>query len=134
MDNPITGVTSLPLDGKLFKIVYDWNALAQISRKYGDDANLFDPAILAEIAAIGLQKHHPDMTADRITELSPPIVNVITVVHNALNVAYFGDRGPPVEGAENPLMARSRRARSKQLSAPSKSASVQESVPTNSGV
>lgn len=132
-DNPITGVTSVALGGETYRLQFTWNALAQISRKYGEDANLFDPIILSDVVAIGLHKHHPEMSAEKVADASAPIVDVISSVNEALNYAYFGEKGPPTVGAENPLMARTRKARSKASSAPSSSASVPESAPKNSG-
>lgn len=132
-DNPITGETTVTLGEKDYRLQYTWNALAQISKKYGEDANLFDPTILADVVAIGLHKHHPEVSAQQVTDFSAPIVDVIAAVHAALNFAYFGEKGSPVAGGENPLMARTRKARSKALSAPTSSASEPESAPTTSG-
>lgn len=133
MENPISGITQIFLDGKEYRLQYTWNAIAAISRKFGDDTNLFDPETLSDVIAIGLHKHHPDMTAADVANASPPIIEAITVVNQALQYAYFGDKEPPAEGALNPLTAQSMKPKARASRGRTKSAFEQESVPTSSG-
>lgn len=133
MENAISGVIPISLGGKEYRLQYTWNAITAISRKFGDETNLFDPETLSEVIAIGLHKHHPDMTAVDVADASPPIIEAITVVNQALQYAYFGDKEPPAEGALNPLTAQSMKPKAKASRGRSKSASEQESAPTISG-
>lgn len=133
MENPISGVTPIFLGGKEYRLQYTWNAIAAISRKFGDETNLFDPETLSEVIAIGLHKYHPDMTAVDVSDASPPIIEAITVVNQALQYAYFGDKEPPAEGALNPLTAQSMKPKARASRGRTKSVSDPESVPTTSG-
>lgn len=136
MENPIAGVTPIMLGGHEYRLQYNWNAIAAISKKFGDHTNLFDPATLSEVVAIGLHKYHPNMTADDVANASPPIIEAIAAVNTALQYAYFGDKGPPADGEENPLamtLPASPKPSPKASRGRSKSVSEPASTPTSSG-
>ncbi len=58
---------------------------------------LFDagPAALSVILSVGMKKHHPEMTPEKVMELSPPIFPARKAIDAALEVAYFGPDGAP---------------------------------------
>src|SRR5690606_21329882 len=84
---------------------YDWRAMAALKTLLGKDflAKLdqvmmdaaADPEALANILAIGLQRNHPEMDAEKVMDLSPPIAAAVEVVATALARAFYGDKGPP---------------------------------------
>lgn len=90
MLNKITGHAEVDICGAKYTIRFDWGCLAEISERFGEGPNMFNPDILAKIAAIGMKKYHPDMTADKIKEFSPPLVKFAKEVQEALHWAYFG--------------------------------------------
>lgn len=95
--NPVTGMAEVDICGKTYSIRFDWDALAAVNEAHGDAPNLFSAEVVASVAAIGMRKHHPEMTSERITELSPPIVPFATEVQRAIQWAYFGPEGLPEE-------------------------------------
>ena len=99
-DNDFTGDTALHLGGTAYRLRFSWTALAALETKFGDRAltELNSPAKLAETIAIGLQEHHPEMTAARILEISPPLRPTLDTVVAALNRAMWGR----ASGADRP--------------------------------
>jgi len=95
MPNPITGTALVEIQGKQYTLRFDWEAIAQVNAVHGDGPNMFDPIVVASVAAIGMQKYHPEMTAERIRELSPPLIPFAAAVQQALQWAYFGAEKPP---------------------------------------
>lgn len=93
MDSPHAGEVVLSLGGKDCTIVYDWRALSVLSKEVGmDGLDLVgrDAETLAKVLAIGLRRHHPDITADAIADMSPPYMPVLTAVMRALAYAMHG--------------------------------------------
>lgn len=95
MLNKYTGEVRLPINGKSYTLVYDWRAMSKLYSDYGRDAMSHfeqnpDPAILANILAIGMNKHHPEVTADFILDASPPMVAAADAVHMALLYCMHG--------------------------------------------
>jgi len=88
--NPITGEVEVQLNGETFTLRFDWNALAAIEEAHGENPNLFTPDVVASVAAIGFKRHHPEMTAERIMEISPPLMPFAQTVQKALQWSYFG--------------------------------------------
>ena len=64
----------LTINGQRYQIRFSWDALQEINGKHGDGPNMFNPDVVASIAAIGMAKYHPEMTAQKIKELSPPLI------------------------------------------------------------
>jgi len=89
--NPITGEGKVEIAGQEYTIRFDWSCLAEIETAHGNDPNLFNPDVVASVAAIGLKKYHPEMTADKIKELSPPLIPFAKEVQLAMKYAYFGN-------------------------------------------
>lgn len=99
MSNPLTGHKQVIIGGKTYMLRYPWRVLAEISAKHGDNPNLFDIDTVASVGAMGIDD--PEMTAERIKELSPPLVPFARDVQEALQWAYFGGEPvPPDEPAE----------------------------------
>lgn len=94
------------IDGKRYKLRFDWDALREVNQKHGDGPNMLDPEIVASVASIGM-KAHPEMTPEKIRELSPPLVPFANAVQEALQWAYFGDEGLPKDTGEkkSPILA-----------------------------
>jgi len=95
--NPVTGLAEIDICGTKYSIRFDWEALAAVTAEHGDAPNLFSPDIVASIAAIGMRKYHPDITADKIKELSPPLIPFAHAIQQALQWAYFGAESLPKE-------------------------------------
>lgn len=93
--NKYTGEVEVKIGNKLCKLVFDWRCLAEIQTKYGVDilkelshGISFD--IVADVLAIGLKKHNPEMTKDAILDESPAFVSMVKAIDKALAFAYFG--------------------------------------------
>jgi len=102
LQNNYTGETEFLFDGHSLNLCYDWRALGEIQTKHGATIlkELFsgiNPLIVADLLLIGCKKHHPDMTLDKILDMSPPLVAAIKAVDKALERAYFGADGMPKE-------------------------------------
>jgi hypothetical protein len=93
----ITGVKVIVINNKEYRLRYSWAVLAEISEKYGDSPNLFDPETVAFVGAAGLRERHPEMTPEKIMEISPPLIPFANAVQKALEWAYFGGKGIPDE-------------------------------------
>jgi len=91
----ITGTKRINIGGKPYCLRYTWTALAEVAEKYGDSPNMFDPETVAYVASCGLRGKHPEMTPEKIMELSPPLIPLANDVQQALTWAYFGDEGIP---------------------------------------
>lgn len=92
--NPITGEMIIDVAGVKYTLRYDWQALSELQAKHGDAPNLFNADVVADVAAIGLRKY-PEMTAERIKELSPPLIPFANAVQKAIQYAYFGPDAVP---------------------------------------
>jgi len=97
MINKITGHAEIEIAGGKYTARFTWAAIAEVQEKYGDGPNMFNPDIVAGVAAIGFREHHPELTAEKIKELSPPLVPFARAIQEALQWAYFGPEVPPTE-------------------------------------
>lgn len=95
--NAITGTVEISLSGQSYTLRFDWDGLAAIEVTHGENPNLFDVDTVASIAAIGFRRQHPELTAAKIKELSPPLLPFALLVQQALQWAYFGPEGMPDE-------------------------------------
>lgn len=98
--NPITGEYQIEIGGNIYWLRFTWRAISEIEAKYGEKPNLFDPEVIAYIAAAGLKAKHPEMTAEKILDLSPPLVPFAQAIQQALQWAYFGKSIMPPEKSE----------------------------------
>ena len=85
----------MEINGGTYTLRFTWKALAEIEAKYGDNPNLFNAEVIANIASFGLREKHPEMTAEKIMELSPPLMPFVNAVQQALQWAYFGKEPVP---------------------------------------
>lgn len=97
--NPITGEKIITINGQAYTLRFTWRALSEIEAKYGDSPNLFNTEVLAVVAASGFRDKHPDLTAERIMELSPPVMPFCVAVKEAIQWAYFGTEPIPQTSA-----------------------------------
>lgn len=108
MNNPIEGTAIIEIGGNPCVLHYDWRAVARIKTKYADKYDLMNPEHLADFLLFGLVRHQPEISLDRLYDLSPPIVPTMEKVNLALGYAYFGPDKPEDkagEGGENPPTA-----------------------------
>lgn len=93
--NRINGERMIEIDGQGYTMRFSWRALAEVEAEYGDNPNLFKPEVLAKVASAGLKDRHPDLTAEKIMELSPPLMPLCVAVREAIQWAYFGTETMP---------------------------------------
>jgi hypothetical protein len=96
--NRITGEKKVIINGQGYVMRFTWRALAEIEAEYGDNPNLFSPDVLSRVAAAGLRDQHPDMTPEKIMDLSPPLMPFCAAVKEAIQWAYFGAEQIPQTG------------------------------------
>jgi hypothetical protein len=102
--NKITGEVPVEIGGREYVLRFDWQALADVEQAHGGSPNLFAPDVVASVAAFGLRKRHPEMTAQRIKDASPPLIPFANTVQMALQWAYFGPDGVPDGTKKKPSM------------------------------
>lgn len=94
-----TGDVYLDLGGVNYTLRFDWRALSKVKTQYGDEAilRLLDqtPETIAGMLVCALERNHPEITLDKILDVSPPITPVLQAIDKALSYAYFGPDGPP---------------------------------------
>ena len=92
--NKYLGEVEYQIGDKKGVLVYNWKALSKIHSEYGRQVleNLAEmsPEVIAKVMAIGFEAKTPDITADIIIEESPPLIEIIQIVNEALSCAYFG--------------------------------------------
>jgi len=91
----ITGMKITTINTGQYYLRYPWAVLAEISSKYGESPNLFEPETVAFVGSAGLRERHPEMTPEKLMELSPPLIPFANDVQMALQYSYFGDKGVP---------------------------------------
>ncbi len=110
MDNRVKGSTTVEIGGREYTLYYSWDAIAKIEAEIGKEAyDLSDPNTLAIFAAAGFEKYHPELTADQIKSLSPPLIPLLQAVTRAYNYSYYGKEIIPEDErapANPPLPAR----------------------------
>lgn len=111
-DNPEAGVVNFRIGDETFTMRLNWHGIAQIRRAYPEGYNLADPEHLAVIMSIAMSTKHPDMTPDRIMDLSPPLEKAIESVSDMINFSWWGQKTPPerkeeeVKAEQNPRKKR----------------------------
>jgi hypothetical protein len=113
--NPYTGDVPIDLDGTIWRLRYDWVALAAVKTELGGDLEPIvtgqDLAGLAAMIEIGLRRQHGDdhpMTRAVIQRDPPPVTRACAAVTEAIDLAWNGPRHlrPPVPGENPPTRAR----------------------------
>lgn len=97
--NKYKGEEKLKIGGVGATIVFDWNALGKLQTELSGteiDAvvNGRDLGKIALVLSIGLEKHNPEFTVDKIVEASPPFALTVEALKNAITYAYFGGEDP----------------------------------------
>jgi hypothetical protein len=104
-DAPHAGEARVTLGGREFVLVFDWRAFSMLG-KAGftgmDSLSPYEPERLAEILAIGLARHHPEMTAARLLDLSPPFLPVINALARAIGYALTGPSEDTPQSPQQP--------------------------------
>lgn len=102
MTNKYAGEQSLEINGKDYALVFNWKAIARAQSELGTAViakvgtiGALSPVEVAKLLAIGFEAKHPELTAERLIELSPPIVPALLAVDKAIAYAYFGPEGKP---------------------------------------
>ena len=98
--NRITGEKNVIINGQGYVMRFTWRALAEIEAKYGDNPNLFSADVLSHVGSAGLRDSHPEMTPEKIMDMSPPLMPFCVAVKEAIQWAYFGAEQIP--RAESP--------------------------------
>jgi hypothetical protein len=95
--NKYLATVEVELDGKTYKLKYDYEAISAVISKYSKDilTKMYEstPAEIADIVSIGLRDDKVD--AKTIMEYSPPIFTMCKLIDQAIGFAYFGPEGPP---------------------------------------
>lgn len=112
MDNPYTGDVDLTIGESTFTLRVDYAAWAAMIAAFGKDKlgeviNATDPNSFAQMLSICLHRHHPEMTAEAVFELSPPVVPAAQAVVKAMTFHQFG---PGKDKEPDPMKARPNRA------------------------
>lgn len=103
------GEVALVMGGETYVLHYDWRAVGLIRERFGAkefEAKLaalgdgVDVAGLAEVVVIGLARNHPDMTAEMVLDLSPPMVETVNAFNDALTLGFFGPNGAPEDDGQ----------------------------------
>ena len=100
MRNAYTATATIECESGALTVQFDYEALAAIRTEmkaeevFGIVAS-GDLDAFCSLLAIGLRRHHPDMTAAKVKELSPPLALAQDAVNDALLYAHFGPDGPP---------------------------------------
>ena len=97
MNNPNTGHKQVDIGGKTYTLRYTWRVLAAVSAEHGDNPDLFDVETVASVGAMGIDD--PEITKERIMEISPPLIPFAKAVQEAMRWAYFGGIAPDGSGA-----------------------------------
>lgn len=100
--NQLTGECPVDLGGQTYTLRFVWAAVAEVQAAYGDDPQLDDLPTLAAVAAAGLRASHPEMTAERLAELSPPILPLQQAIRRAWEFAWCGPEGAAGLAAKGP--------------------------------
>ena len=91
------GDVPVEIGGQTYTLRFDHAALDELQENVGDNPNLFDSKTVGLATAIGLKRHHPEMTTEKIREISPPLVPLAKAVQSAIQYAYFGTEPVPEE-------------------------------------
>lgn len=104
--NKYRGEQILTIGDQELTLVYDWAALSRIRSEMDlaaqERALSGEMGPLSEVVAAGLARYHPEWTAAKVFDASPPLMPTIRAVEAALNAAYYGPAGAPEEQERNP--------------------------------
>lgn len=97
MANKYKGEQLVTIGEKVYILFFDWQAVAEVLSAMGEsvlaklsEVGALKPDEMAKLLSIGLSKNHPEMTPEKILELSPPLVPTLAALDMALAIAFFG--------------------------------------------
>ena len=94
-DNKILGIKRVNIHGETYQIRFTWAEIAEIEANCGAAGpELGDLKGLATTAAIGMRAFHPEITAEKLIAMSPPVFVLQAAVSEALRFAYWGGKNP----------------------------------------
>lgn len=114
MSNRYTGEVDFDINGQKRTMLFDWAAVAELKEQHGGPNILKtlmlepDVKVLSSVAGIAFKRHHPEMTAEVIFDLSPPIQPLLAALDIALAFVYFGPEGLE-ESKKNPPRIRQKK-------------------------
>lgn len=88
------GAVPVRLGEQDYTLRFDWAALAEVKQAHGDEPDLLDLSVLASVASLGFRARHPELTPERLAELSPPVWPLTRAIQQAYRWAYFGPEEP----------------------------------------
>lgn len=108
--NPYRSEVSIRLGDQDYIVWYGWNGIALLQSRIGHDFDVkigeaiqrVDLPVISLALSIGLYHRWPEMTPERIFELSPPLAKTTEAITTGLRVAFHGTREVPGEPVTNP--------------------------------
>lgn len=100
MSNPFRGTVVVEIGGAKAVLRYDWEAIAQVQTELGEEFDLQQLQTLERFAELGFSRLNPEITAEHLRRVSPPVLPLLKACQEAYSLAYFGSTGPPEEEAE----------------------------------
>lgn len=109
--NKHKGEVGIVIGGKEKILVFDYEAMEKTQGEFTPEKMLklgivgaFAVEELTRLAAIGFQKHNPEMTVEAIKAASPPLVKLQAAIDRAMTLTFFGVEGlqPDKQAAEKP--------------------------------
>ncbi|MCK4860069.1 MAG: hypothetical protein KAS87_05880 [Candidatus Omnitrophica bacterium] len=99
MNNSFNGDCVISFNGENAIIRYDYEALQSITDAFDgieiESLLSGDISVMAEripvLLSIGLRKHHPDIDAQKVKEVSPPFTPTINAISRALHYSFTGE-------------------------------------------
>lgn len=105
--NQYRGEVAVEIGGEMRVLRFSWDALARAKADVGDQ--LFNAVVdmdfdlMARLLTAGLAEAWPEVTADEIRSLSPPVLVIQQALIQALNLAFYGSKeGPAAKPSADP--------------------------------
>lgn len=92
-DNPTHGIHQFMMHGNVYTLYFPWKELSPLELTI-PEPDYSNRVTLAKFAAAGLRHHHPEMTEEKIWQMSPPFFVLRAAVIKALEYAYWGGEDP----------------------------------------
>lgn len=93
-DDIASSEPEIEIDGQKYKAQFSYETFAVLRKKYGDEADMMNPEVLALHALQAIKRNHPMVTLEQIMAASPPMVPVGRAVRIAMNRLFYGDKLP----------------------------------------
>lgn len=96
------GAVPVRLGGQDYTLRFTWSALADVKQAHGDEPDLLDLSVLASVASLGFRAQHPELTPERLAEMSPPVRPLLFAVKHAYMLAFYGPEEVPEDEKKTP--------------------------------